>query len=263
MESSGFDYSANRRPSLTFPPALPNISPRWNSEPTGNPSLTLSDPLNRPTGKETMTQILYGALILSLLHALIPNHWIPLVAIGRGGNWSRGETLGVTAIAGGAHILSTILVGIVVGFVGVGLSSSYELVMDVAAPIILIVLGIVFVWMDMRGGDHHGHDHEVHSGSSHRSKVAIIVSLTSAMFFSPCLEIEAYYFTVSHLGWSAIFAVSLIYFAVTLSGMLLLVYLGLRGLEKLRWTYLEHHEKQVTGITLIALGLLAYLVESY
>jgi hypothetical protein len=80
------------------------------------------------------------------------------------------------------------------------------------------------------------------------------------MFLSPCLEIEAYYFTAGTHGWPAIIGVSLVYLVVTLSGMLLLVYLGFRGLEKLRWTYLEHHEKQVTGITLIILGILAYLV---
>ena len=36
-----------------------------------------------------LLQIFFGSFILSLIHALIPNHWIPLVAIGRTEKWTR------------------------------------------------------------------------------------------------------------------------------------------------------------------------------
>ncbi len=193
---------------------------------------------------------------------MIPNHWIPLVAIGRGEHWSRGETLIVTVIAGGAHIAGTIIVGIIIGLIGIRITSSYQFIMEIASPVVLVLLGLVFIWIDLKGGHHHHGDMEI-QGSSKRSKVAIITSLSSAMFLSPCLEIEAYYFAAGTFGWSAILGISVIYLVITLGCMLILVYLGLRGLERLRWTYLEHHEKQVTGIVLIALGLIAYLVKSY
>jgi hypothetical protein len=200
-----------------------------------------------------------GAFVLSLLHAIIPNHWIPLVAIGRGEHWSRRETLGVTVIAGGAHILGTIIIGIIIGLVGIGISSTYEFFMEIISPIILVILGFVFIWIDRKGSHHHA-EMEL-NGTSKKSKVAIITSLSSAMFFSPCLEIEAYYFTAGTFGWSAILGVSVIYLVITLGGMLLLVYLGFRGLERLRWTYLERHEKQVTGIVLIVLGVITYMAK--
>ncbi len=209
-----------------------------------------------------MVQILSGAFVLSVLHALIPNHWIPLLAVGRGERWSRGETLAVTAIAGGAHVTGTIIIGIVVGFVGIGISSAYDIIMNIVAPVILVLMGLTFIWMDMRGKHHHSHAGLELDGSDRRSRVAIIISLTSAMFLSPCLEIEAYYFSAAVLGWPAIVGVSLIYFTVTLGGMLLLVYFGLKELEKLRWSYLEHHERRVTGMVLVVLGIITYLVES-
>ncbi len=208
-----------------------------------------------------MVEILSGAFVLSVLHALIPNHWIPLLAVGRGERWSRGETLVVTAIAGGAHVTGTIIIGIVVGFVGIGISSSYDIIMDIVAPAILVLMGLVFVWMDMRGKHHHCHTGLETDGSDRRSKAAIIISLTSAMVLSPCLEIEAYYFSVAALGWPAIVGVSVIYFTVTLGGILLLVHFGLKELERLRWTYLEHHERRVTGMVLVILGVITYLVE--
>jgi putative Mn2+ efflux pump MntP len=48
---------------------------------------------------------------------------------------------------------------------------------------------------------------------------------------------------------------------VTLIVMFTLVYLGLKGINKFNSHFLEHHEKRITGVVLIILGLLAYFVE--
>ena len=208
-------------------------------------------------------QVLTSSFLLSVIHASIPNHWILLVAIGKTEQWSRRETLGVTAITGIAHSLSTILIGIVVGFISDKLSGSYEVFTHIVAPSILLGLGVIYLSLDFK--DNHGHryhHHHVDSGKiSRKSKVAIITSLTAAMFFSPCLEIEAYYIeAASALGWFGIGAVSIIYLVVTVLGMLLLVDLGRRGTEKIRSHFLEHHERGITGAVLVVLGIFAYFI---
>ncbi len=81
------------------------------------------------------------------------------------------------------------------------------------------------------------------------------------MFFSPCLELEAYYFTAGALGWRGIAVVSTVYFLVTVLGMIVLVDLGRRGAEKIKSHFLEHHEKGVTSVVLIVLGVFAYFVK--
>ena len=43
--------------------------------------------------------------------------------------------------------------------------------------------------------------------------------------------------------------------------MVSLVYLGLKGVNKLNSHFLDHHEKSITGVVLVLLGLLAYFVE--
>jgi nickel/cobalt transporter (NicO) family protein len=87
-----------------------------------------------------MLQILIGSLILSVTHALIPNHWFPLVAVSRTEKWSRTESLKVTAITGGMHTISTIAIGILIGFIGFKLSSTIEMITSIIAPLLLIVL---------------------------------------------------------------------------------------------------------------------------
>ena len=86
-----------------------------------------------------MYQIFIGSLVLSLIHALIPNHWIPLIAISKTEKWTQRQALWATAITGFSHTFSTIIIGIVVGVIGYKLSSSYELISTVAAPILWLV----------------------------------------------------------------------------------------------------------------------------
>jgi nickel/cobalt transporter (NicO) family protein len=211
-----------------------------------------------------MYQILIGSLILSLIHALIPNHWLPLIAISKTEKWTQSQTLWATVITGIAHTLSTIIIGIIVGLIGYKLSSSYSLISETIAPSILIIIGLVYVVLDIRKNHHHHHEMSPNVKEQRQSKsrwVAILTSLSIAMFLTPCLEIEAYYFQAGTIGWTGIFIVSAVYLITTVSVMLFLVYWGMIGAKTFESHFLEHHEKRITGIVLIALGVLALLVK--
>jgi hypothetical protein len=208
-----------------------------------------------------MLEILAGSFLLSIVHASIPNHWLPLVAISRSENWHRGETLGATAIAGVAHTLSTIIIGIIVGLLGYKLAENFELVTAIIAPSILVVLGLIYLILGLTGGHHHHHSHDLEKEAKKaRTKTAIIATLALAMFFSPCIEIEAYYFNVGSHGWMGIVSLSLIYLVVTVTGMVLLVDIARQGAAKINAHWLEHHERTITGVVLILTGVAAYLL---
>ena len=209
-----------------------------------------------------MWQLFLGSMLLGLIHPLFPNHWIPLIAISKTEKWTNKETIVATLITGFSHTLSTIIIGIIVGFVGIKLSGSYSYITKIAAPLILFVLGIIYLLLDLRSSHHHHHfDIDNDSLKNRKSKAAIIFTLCIGLFFSPCIEIEAYYFQAATQGWIGIAVVSLVYLIMTLSIMVSLVYLGLKGVNKFNSHLLDHHEKSITGIVLILLGLLAYFVE--
>ncbi|NJK84800.1 MAG: hypothetical protein HC906_01280 [Bacteroidales bacterium] len=211
-----------------------------------------------------MWQILIGSLILSIVHASIPNHWLPLVALGKTEKWSMHRTLTATGIAGTAHILSTILIGILVGFIGFKISSTFSEIGEIIGPTILIALGIVYLMIDLFRKNHtHNHlnPEVLDSKFKSKSKTSVILWLSLAMFLSPCAELEVYYFQAGTQGWKGILLVSIVYAIATVSFMIVLVYLGLRGVQKLKSHFLEHHEKRITGIFLIILGITAYFIE--
>ena len=65
-----------------------------------------------------MNIIISSVFLLSVLHALIPSHWLPLLTIAKANKWKTSETLMVTLYMGIAHVLSTILLGSLIAFLG-------------------------------------------------------------------------------------------------------------------------------------------------
>ena len=212
-----------------------------------------------------MWQIFIGSLILSLIHASIPNHWLPLIAIGKSEKWARKEIFLATIITGFAHTFSTVLIGIMVGFIGLKLSNIYKSISNVIAPSILVIIGLVYLGIDFVSSYHHHYNEHSHSDiegvdTKKRSKFAILISLSVAMFLTPCVELEAYYFQAGTFGWTGIFIVSTVYTFTTIALMLIFVYFGMIGTNRFKFHYLEHHEKQITGFVLVILGLMAFFV---
>lgn len=205
-----------------------------------------------------MLQLIIGSFLLSLLHALIPNHWLPILAISRKEGWTRRETVGVTFLAGLAHASSTILIGVLLGLIGVTLSDHVTFFTSLVAPAILIALGVFFIWQHYR--HHHFHLHK-EIKVKNRSKGQIVLLLTVAMFFSPCLEIEAYYPLAGAIGWSAVAIISVIYLVVSVSGMVLWVSWAYRKVSHVNWHAIEHNAGIITGVILILTGLLFFIIE--
>ena len=110
---------------------------------------------------------------------------------------------------------------------------------------------------------HHEHSHiDVDQlVKKNKSKRSIVASLSIAMFFSPCIEVEVYYFTAARVGWLGIIIVSATYFFITILGMMLLVKIGTEGVQRLKLNFVEHREKLISGLVLILVGLLAFFLE--
>lgn len=203
-----------------------------------------------------MFSIISGSIILSLLHATIPNHWLPVIAIGKKENWTVGEVTRVTLIAAIAHGLSTIIIGFALGVIGATIAANIENFSHYIAPLILIALGILFIYRH----HHHKHFHISDSIKKKQSKKTIIIALVLAMFLSPCMEIEAYFLLAGSQAPWLIWFIAILYLVITTGGMVFLVRFAYMGVLKLNWHKLEHNAGIVTGVTLVATGILAFFI---
>ena len=203
-----------------------------------------------------MYSIITGSLLLSLLHAIIPNHWLPVLAIGKKEKWSFSEITKVTFLSGLAHALSTIFIGIILGFAGIKLAGSIEYFTHFIAPVFLILLGIFFIYQHHR----HRHFHLHNMPKPAISKNKIILSLVVAMFLSPCMEIEAYFLLAGTKGIGTVLLIAAVYLIITVTGMVIWVRLAYRGILKLNWHTLEHNSGIITGCILVFTGIVSFFV---
>ncbi len=203
-----------------------------------------------------MISILTGSIIISLLHALIPSHWLPVLAIGKKDNWSLQEVSRVTFIAGLAHALSTIAIGVIVGILGLTLSNKIDYFTHFIAPAILLIAGLFFIYQHHR----HKHFHLHQTPKPTLPKNKIIMTLAVAMFLSPCMEIEAYFLLAGTYGGWAVVSIALLYLVISVSGMLIWVRFAYKGLFKLNWHALEHKSGMITGWTLVMTGIISFFI---
>lgn len=204
-----------------------------------------------------MFSLVAGTFILALIHALIPNHWLPLVAVARAENWKARDINTVTFISATAHVLGTVALGLVLGMIGKELAEEYGHTINVAASILLIIFGLIYYTVNL---PHHHHSQQQDVARYKRSKRKWILIFVVMMFLSPCLEVESLFLSAGAYGMSTVFLLSVVYGIVSISGILLLVNLGNKGVNLLPANFVEHNEKRISGAVLIIVGIISFFL---
>lgn len=204
-----------------------------------------------------MFSLVAGTFILALVHALIPNHWLPLVAVARAENWKVRDVTTITFISATAHVLGTVALGLVLGVIGKELAEKYGHAINLGASVLLIIFGLIYYTVNL---PHHHHSQQKDVTQYKRSKRKWVLIFILMMFFSPCLEVESLFLSAGAFGMTTVMLISIIYAIVSISGILLLVNLGNRGVSLLPAEFVEHNEKRISGAVLIAVGIISFFL---
>lgn len=200
------------------------------------------------------SDILVATLIISILHGIIPGHWLPVLALKKRYDWSEGLTLRVAAQAAVAHAVSTVLLGWLLAGMSHYAAERIHHYTHWVMPIGLVLMGVFFMYQHHK--HHHFHlSHEEDVSKANRRKVIGLLALM--MFLSPCLEIEAVFLKAGVEGMRAVMVVSLIYAVVSVLGITLWVALAQRGLQRLNWHGIEHSAGLIAGFALVVIGVLS------
>jgi len=200
---------------------------------------------------------LLSTFTLSLVHTLIPSHWLCFVLVGKAQGWSRSRTLAITAIAGLIHVV--VNVGLGAALVAAGRTimqhEHHEHLLTQISAAILIVLGVVYlVAHALHAGHHHEHDKSVTGRTA-------VLALSFSLALSPCsASIILTIVATAGAGWSMILAIAAVLLVTTVPVMLLLVGLTSLGIERLQFALFEKYEKLILGIVLCIVGSLIILL---
>jgi cytochrome c biogenesis protein CcdA len=204
-----------------------------------------------------MFTVIAGTVLLAFVHALIPNHWLPLVAVARAENWKQKDVTLITFMAALGHVLGTVALGLVLGAIGKELQQEYGGIIHVVSSILLIVFGLIYYTVNL---PHHHHSSQKDVAQYKRSKRKWILIFIVMMFLSPCLEVESLFLSAGAYGMGLVTLLSVIYAIVSISGILLLVNLGYKGVNLLSAHFIEHNEKRISGIVLILVGIVSFFL---
>lgn len=204
-----------------------------------------------------MFTVITGTILLAFVHALIPNHWLPLVAVAKAEQWKKKDITFITLMAASAHVLGTVALGLVLGTIGKELQEKYGGIIYVVSSLVLIVFGLVYYTVNL---PHHHHPSQKDVVQYKRSRSRWILIFIVMMFLSPCLEVESLFLSAGAYGMGLVAMLSVIYAIVSISGILLLVSLGFRGVNLFSAHFIEHNEKRISGIVLILVGILTFFL---
>ena len=87
-------------------------------------------------------ELLVGAVAtVSVLHTMVPDHWVPIALIARQRGWSKSETARAALQAGIGHVLSTLLIALVVWLAGAAFAQRFGHIVDTVSSLALISFG--------------------------------------------------------------------------------------------------------------------------
>jgi nickel/cobalt transporter (NicO) family protein len=219
---------------------------------------------------------------VAFFHAALPTHWLPFVLVGRAQGWKMGKTLSITALAGGGHVLFTVLLGALVVGAGVAVNRWMESVFPWIVGGVLVAFGLYYLRRHARGEAHghhhshhphgshaadHAHHHDHHHPHEHPPKIsnaeagglrgdrAAVLGLLATLTFSPCEGFLPVFAAGSRHGWHGYLWLSTVLALATWLGMLAFTWLTLNGLERGKSELLERYQNAIVGALLLAIGI--------
>jgi nickel/cobalt exporter len=229
-----------------------------------------------PLPDVTASLLLGTAASLATVHTLIGvDHSIPFIVLGRARGWSLRRTLGITGACGLAHVVSSVLIGLVGVGLGVALDrlSWLESARGTVAAGLLVGFGLAYaawgLWRSLRGEVHthrqthpdgtthrHAHGHRgrhLHARGVGRGATPWALFLVFA--FGPCEAlIPLMMVPAVDASWWLLAAVVGVFAFFTIGAMLAAVALGYVGLTRARLGVFEQKIDVLAGLTVAASG---------
>lgn len=199
--------------------------------------------------------VLTGALMLSLLHSAIPNHWGPFVLVGNLRKWGRTKLAAVTFGAGILHSIVTLAIGLVIAYTGRRVQKDSLHSIETVAAGLLILMGLTLILG--RAFGRHLHRHFDPARFPAATDALMISALVGILSLSPCAEILPLYLLAAAGSWKLVIVLSIVVTLTTTLGMTAIVIFLRDRISRIRWTFIEENEGLLAGALLILLGGLA------
>ncbi|HMC82259.1 MAG TPA: hypothetical protein VKL61_03420 [Candidatus Polarisedimenticolia bacterium] len=221
---------------------------------------------------------LAAASATAALHALIPDHWLPFVLMGRSRNWSTRKTLTLASAGGLLHVCLAVVLGLAALWIGKGGAEAVARKMgetlEVFSSLGLAIFGMIYgtySWVRERrhhprargmgspGGEldkahHHGHILEGWFGRDLSGLTLVLV-----IGVSPCaLALPILLATAATLGISGVLLVAAGFGVVTMATTLVITLVGFMSAKRIDFPFLTRYGDLISGILIALVGIFLF-----
>lgn len=219
----------------------------------------------------TPALLVLSACSTAIIHALIPDHWLPFAILARAENWSERRLLALVGVTGGLHVLVSLLLGAALAYAGTAAGRAAERIgtsLETIAGALLIVFGLAYgTWAHRRearahehggtesgsaAGRLHAHGHLLSRLSSRRASAWALVAIIGV---SPCVLLQPILFASAAEGPGVALAAAAGFAACTIATMLVVAAVARRGLERVAFGFFTHWGDLLSGVVIAAVGV--------
>lgn len=217
---------------------------------------------------------------LAFIHTLTgPDHYLPFVVISKARNWTIKKTVWFTVLCGIGHVGSSVILGLIGIAFGIAVNKLelWEGQRGSIVSLLILAFGFVyFVWGVFRavknkphrhfhthGETAHEHEHAHHHEHTHlheqnqNDKINLTPWILFTIFiFGPCEPlIPLVMFPAAQNNTALLILVTLLFSVITISTMIILVLLSLKGLSFIPLKKIERYNHALAGLTILLCGI--------
>lgn len=204
-----------------------------------------------------------AAISIGSLHSLAPDHWVPIAAIARARNWSKGKALRVAFLCGFGHVTVSVFLGLLALLFGAQLFQSIGERMVSVAGLLMIGFGVAYAIWGLRHtfahrlhGHHHHHYDHVHDPSG-----VSVWSLFLIYCADPCVAVIPILFAAAPLTTVETISIVVAYEVATVGAMVILVGVAQSGAQLFKGKWIERFGDAIAGGLIVATGIMVAILD--
>jgi hypothetical protein len=198
-----------------------------------------------------------AAATVGSLHALAPDHWVPIAAVSRARGWSVRRTARVALACGFGHVTVSVALGLLALVSGTAVAGAIGSTTASIAGVLMIGFGVAYaLW----GARHliarrlHGHDHARYD-HVHDPSARTTWALFAIYCADPCVAVVPILFAASSLSVAATIAIVVVYEVATIATMVGLASAARAGASVIRGRWFERYGDTAAGALVAATGI--------
>jgi hypothetical protein len=232
----------------------------------------------------TSLLLLLSACSTAIIHALIPDHWLPFALMARVQDWTLKRTLSMVGITGAIHVGVSIALGAVVFAAGTGtarrLAGHLQASSGIVGGWLMLLFGVGYGLMahfrEARahhpvghppgapgaeaGGrpSLHAHGHLLSRWSRGTISGGALVAVIG---ISPCVLLQPILFAAGAEGLGVAVACAAGFALCTVGTMIAVTWVAARGIDRLNLMFFARYGDLASGLVLAAIGLFVIVQE--